>query len=99
MDVHAEWVGTRSPEALRERDAIWAAAGAYRKMAAAASDAASLLRGLRELPPASHDPAGLDRQTLAKWMRAKVAMQREFARLLLEHAAESERALAAVSRS
>jgi hypothetical protein len=98
LDVHAEWVGTRSPEALREHDAMRAAAGAYRKIATAASDAASLMRGLSDLPAASHDPGRLDRQGLAAWMHTKIAMQRDFARLLLEHAAESERALAAISR-
>ena len=97
MDSHAEWVGTSSPEALREHDAMRAAAGAYRKIAAAASDAASFMRGSGDLPAASHDPGRLDRQALATWMRTKIAMQRDFARLLLEHAAESERALAAIS--
>jgi hypothetical protein len=97
MDAHAAWVGAGTPEALREHDAMRAAAAAYRRIAAAASDAASLLRGLWDLPAASHDPGGLDRQALATWMRTKVAMQRDFARLLLEHAAESERALAALT--
>jgi hypothetical protein len=98
MDVHAEWVGTRSPEALREHDAMRAAAAAYRKIAAAASDAASFMRGQMDLPAASHDPQRLDRQALTAWMHTKITMQRDFARLLLEHAAQSERALETISR-
>jgi hypothetical protein len=98
MDAHAEWVGTRSPEALREHGAMRAAAAAYRKIATAASEAASLMRGQRDLPAASHDPGRLDGQALAGWMRTKITMQREFARLLLEHAAQSERALESLSR-
>jgi hypothetical protein len=97
MDVHADWVGTMSPEAAREHDAMRAAADAYRKIAAAASDAATLMRGLRDLPLAKHDPARLDRQALAAWMRTKVTLQRDFAHTLLEHAAQSERVLAAMS--
>jgi hypothetical protein len=97
MDVHAEWVGTRSPEASREHDAMRAAAAAYRKIASAASDAASFMRAQRDLPVAFHDPGRLDRQALATWMRTKIALQRSFARLLLEHAAQSERALETMS--
>ncbi len=98
MDMHAEWVGTGSPDALREHDAMRGAAGAYRKIATAASDAGSFMRGLSSLPAVPHDPAGLDRQALAAWMRTKIALQRDFARLLIEHAAESERVLEAMSR-
>jgi citrate synthase len=97
MDMHAAWVGTKSPDASREHDAMRAVAEAYRKIATAASEAASLMRGLDGLPPTAHDPARLDRQALAAWMRTKIAMQQDFARLLLAHAAMSERALAEIS--
>lgn len=76
-----------------------AAVAAYRKIAAAASDAASFMRGQGDLPAASHDPGRLDRQALATWMRTKITMQRDVARLLLEHAAQSERALETLPRS
>lgn len=98
MDMHAEWVGAKSPDAAREHDAMRAAAAAYRKIATAASEAGSLMLGLRDLPAIAHDPARLDRQALAAWMRAKINMQRDFARLLLDHAAQSERVLAEISR-
>ena len=93
MDAHAAWVGARSPEAAREHDAMRASAAAYRKIATAAAEAASLMRGLRDLPAAPHDPAHLDRRALATWMRTKIELQRGFAQLLLDHAAQSERAL------
>jgi hypothetical protein len=94
MDAHAGWVGAASPEARREQEAMRAAAAAYRKIAEAATEAVELLRSLGDLPAAPHDPATLDRRALAAWMAVKVEMQRGFAQLLLEHAAESERALA-----
>jgi hypothetical protein len=97
MDAHAEWVGTKSPDAAREHDAMRAAAVAYRKVAAAANEAASLMRGLGDLPAADHDPARLDRQALAVWMRTKIALQRDFARMLVDHADQSERVLEALS--
>jgi hypothetical protein len=37
-------------------------------------------------------------QALTTWMRTKITMQRDFAGLLLEHAAQSERALETISR-
>jgi hypothetical protein len=97
MDAHAEWVGTQSPDAAREHDAMRAAAAAYRKIAAVASEAGSLMRAQSDLPATAHDPARLDRKALAAWMRAKIDMQRDFARLLLDHAVQSERVLAELS--
>jgi hypothetical protein len=97
MDAHAAWVGTTSPETTREHDAMRAVADAYRKIAAAGTETASLMRGLRDLPAAPHDAARLDRPALVAWMRTKIALQRDFARELLEHAAESERVLGALS--
>ncbi len=99
MDAHAEWVGTRSPEARREHDAMRATGAAYRKIADAANEAASFTRGQSHLPSAPHDPANLDRAAMVAWMRTKIDLQRDFARLLLEHATESERVLAAMSRA
>jgi hypothetical protein len=93
MDVHAAWAGKESPDAAREHDAMRSVAEAYRKIATAAGDAAALMRGWQDLPSVPHDPARLDRRGLAEWMRAKVEMQRAFARMLLEHAALSERVL------
>jgi hypothetical protein len=97
MEVHARWVGTASPQASREYDALRATAAAYQRIANSAAYAASFMRSLVDLPAAAHEHAQLDRQALAAWMHTKVAMQREFAQLLLDHAAASEQALAAMS--
>jgi hypothetical protein len=89
MDAHATWVGTDTVEARREHDAMRASAAAYRALADAAARAAELMRTFANLAPAPHDPARLDRRALLAWMAAKVEMQRELARLLLDHAAQS----------
>jgi hypothetical protein len=65
-------------------------------MADSGARAAAVMRAMRDLPQAPHDPAKMDRSALAAWMRAKIEMQRAFAALLTRHAEESERALAAM---
>ena len=94
LDAHARWVGEGTGAAEAEQAALLRLAGEYREIAAAATRAASTMRGLRELAPAPHDPACWDRAAFAIWMRAKIEMQRTFAQLLLEHAEESEQVLA-----
>jgi hypothetical protein len=95
MDAHATWVGTASPGARREHDAMRRVAAAYRAMAWAAGSAAQAMIDMKDLPPAPHDPARRDGAAWATWMREKIRMQRELAAMLQQHAAASERALAA----
>ncbi len=93
LEVHASWVGTASPAARAEHEGVLRVAAAYRDMADAAERAAVLMRSLRELPAAPHEPAAFDRAAFADWMRAKIDRQRAFAALLERHAAVSARAL------
>jgi hypothetical protein len=51
------------------------------------------MRTLKDMPPAPHDPEAQDRSGLAEWLQSKIAIQRKLAKLLNEHADESERAL------
>ncbi|HVT08424.1 MAG TPA: hypothetical protein VHO67_13275 [Polyangia bacterium] len=95
MDAHATWVGTATPAAKQEHDALRRVAAAYRAMAWAASSAAQAMRAMAELPPAPHDPRKRDGAAWADWMREKIRMQRQLAATLERHAAESEHALAA----
>ncbi len=94
MDAHATWVGTSTPAAKHEHDALRRVAAAYRAMAWAAGSAAQAMLAMKDLPPAPHDPARRDAAAWAAWMREKIRMQREFAALLEQHAAASERAMA-----
>ena len=95
MEWHAGWVGAnRSVEARRERDAMARVAREYRAMAAAAGRAASAMRAMKDLPAGPHDRSKVDLPAQASWMRAKIKMQRQFAATLLQHAADSEKALA-----
>jgi hypothetical protein len=94
MEGHATWVGTDSGAAKAEHAALLRVAGEYRAMASAAGRAATAMKAMKDLAPAAHDPARLDRLGQARFMRAKIQMQREFARLLTRHAEESEKALA-----
>jgi hypothetical protein len=96
LEAHAAWVGTASDAARREQAALSRVAAAYREMADAGARAAAVMRSMRDLPPAPHDPAKMDGSALAAWMRAKIEMQRAFAALVIRHAEESERALAAL---
>jgi len=94
MEWHAGWVGTGSPAAKREHDALLRVATDYRAMAAAAARAATAMTGMKDLEPVPHDRSKLDRAAQARWMRAKIKMQREFAALLVQHAEDSDKALA-----
>jgi hypothetical protein len=93
LEAHASWVGTASPAARAEHEGMLRVAAAYRDMAGAAERAAVLMRSLRALPVALHDPAAFDRAAFAEWMRAKIDRQRAFAALIERHAAVSARAL------
>jgi hypothetical protein len=102
METHATWVregadsgsDSGADPARLERAGLLRVAAAYREMAEAGARAALAMRAMKDLPPAPHDRAKVDRAALARWMRAKIAMQRDFAALIGRHADESERALA-----
>jgi hypothetical protein len=94
MEWHAQWVGARSTPARRERDGLLRVAREYRAMAAAADRAATAMNAMNGLAPAPHDAARFDRAGQARWMQAKIRMQRELAAMLERHARDSEKALA-----
>lgn len=93
LEAHARWVGTATPAARAEHEGMLRVAAAYRDMAEAAERAAALMRSMRALSAATHDPAAFDRAAFADWMRAKIDRQRALAALLERHAEMSERAL------
>ena len=97
LEAHATWVGTASPAASAENDGLRRVVAAYRDMADTADRAAALMRSMRALPTAPHDPAAFDGDAFASWMRDKIARQRALAVMLERHAAISERALDAAS--
>lgn len=97
LDAHATWVGTASPAARAEHDGLRRVAAAYRDMADAADRAVALMRSMRALPAAPHDPAAFDGAAFASWMRDKIARQRALAALLERHAEGSARALDAAA--
>ncbi len=99
MEAHANWVGTGSKPAQKEHDALLRIAREYRAMAAAGARAATAMEAMKSLEPAPHDPRKMDRAAQARWMRAKIQMQRDFAALISRHADDSERALAFLERS
>jgi len=94
MVSHAKWVGTATPEAAAEHDALSHLAREYRTIAAAAERAAALMKSLHGLAPAPHDPSRLDRAAQARFMRRKIELQVGLAQLLLSHAETSRGALA-----
>lgn len=63
LDAHAAWIGSDSPEAKREHDALLAVGNAYRSIAAAAIHAADLMRSLNTLAPVPHDMTTWDRES------------------------------------
>ena len=97
MEAHARWVGA-SPGGAQEATAMERVAVAYHAIAAAAARAAAAMRAMKDLPAVPHDPARADREGQVAWMRQKIAMQKEFARLILRHTRASEVALAAMQR-
>ncbi|MGC4091881.1 MAG: hypothetical protein QM756_29165, partial [Polyangiaceae bacterium] len=90
MEVHARWVGTDSDAARQEHDCLRLIASEYRSVALAAERAAVVMRSMHGLPAAPHDPSRLDRVAQMRWMRRKIDLQVEFAKLLLAHAEESQ---------
>jgi hypothetical protein len=94
MVTHAKWVGTATPEAAAEHDALSHLASEYRTIAAAAERAAALMKSLHGLPPAPHDPARLERAAQARYMRHKIELQLKLSELLVSHANASRSALA-----
>lgn len=93
LDAHARWVGSATPAAERERQALQSVAQHYRAIASAARATAATLRSLSTLDPTPHDPSAWDRGAFRRWMIRKIELQRAFSALLLEHAEASERAL------
>ena len=93
LDAHAQWVGSATPAADREQQAMRSVAQHYRAIASAARATAATLRSLATLDPAPHDPSTWDRDSFRRWMTRKIELQRAFATQLLEHAEASERVL------
>lgn len=93
--AHAAWVGKDSFAASQEHHWLLKVAADYRAIAAAATRAAANMRAMRHLAPAPHDEAVWDRIAFSNWMREKIALQRAFADLLIEHAKASELVLEA----
>ena len=93
MVTHANWAGA-DDAGKREHDALMAVAHEYTAIAEAAGRAASAMKAMKDIPATPHDPARLDRAGQARWMRAKIDMQVEFARMLMEHAEISKKVLA-----
>jgi len=97
MEAHAKWVGS-SVDGKSEHDALMAVAREYEAIAAAAERAAKAMKDMRTIPAVHHEPALLDRAGQARWMRAKIEMQTEFAKILTRHAEVSKKALAQMER-
>jgi hypothetical protein len=93
LDSHATWVGASSPAARDEQDGLRRVAAAFRDMAEAAERAVVLMRSLRALPPAEHDPTTFDHGGFVAWMREKIERQRALAALLERHAAAAAAAI------
>jgi hypothetical protein len=93
MELHASWVGAGG-DGRREHDALMVVAREYRAIGDAASRAATAMKSMKEIPAPFHDPARLDRAGQIRWMRAKIHMQLDLARLLTEHADLSRMVLA-----
>lgn len=95
MESHARWAAT-DPHGQREHDDLFAAAREYRSIADACRRAAVIMRSMHDVPGTPHDPLRFDRAAHTRWMRAKIAMQIEFADLLRRHADLSKRVVAAI---
>jgi len=91
--VHAKWVGTSTPEAAAEHDALLHVAREYRSISAAAERATAIMKSMSALAPAPHDPSRLDRNGQAQFLRRKIELQRKLANLLIHHAEASQSAL------
>ena len=91
--THAKWVGTGTPEAAAEHDALIHLAREYRTIAAAAERASAIMSSMHDMPAAPHDPSRLDRPAQARFIRRKIDLQLKLADLLIQHATASRSAL------
>jgi prophage DNA circulation protein len=94
LAAHAKWVGTETPDAAAEHDALTHIAREYRNIATAAERAAAIMKSMYNLAPAPHDVSRLDRAALARFIRRKIELQLKLADLLVNHAESSRSALA-----
>jgi len=97
MEAHAKWAGS-SVGGKQEHDQLMVVAREYEAIAAAAGRAARAMKDMRSVPPVQHNRALFDRPAQARWMRAKIEMQLEFAQLLTRHAEISKKVLAEMER-
>jgi hypothetical protein len=99
MVAHARWVRASSEAGAVEERGLLDVAEHYRAIATACESAAGAMRAMHATPPVAHDLARLDRDGLASWMKAKVALQRRLAHVLLSHADHSEEVLRKMDQS
>lgn len=99
MVAHARWVRASSDAGAVEERGLLDVAERYRAIATACESAAGAMRAMHATPPVPHDLARLDRDGLGRWMKAKVALQRKLAHLLLSHADHSEEVLRKMDQS
>jgi hypothetical protein len=71
LEALARWVGSATPEARLEHDAMRRVAAGYREIGEAAGRAAETMRAAGDLPAAPHDLARFDRGAFEAWMRRK----------------------------
>lgn len=95
MTEHARWVGTETPAAAAEHDALVHIAREYRSIAAAAERAAAVMRAMHDLPAAPHDPSRVEPQERVRYLRRKIELQLDLAELLRRHAQASQSVLVA----
>lgn len=86
---HAKGINAENPG----HAALIAVADGYEAISAEAQRVCNYMRTLEYLPATPHDASARDSSALASWMQEKVAIQRSFAKLLNDHAEQSERAL------
>lgn len=94
LRAHARAVGQASPEASLEHAALLRVASGYEEIADAAARTAKFMLTLATLPPVLHDGEALSSDDFVDWMATKIALQRKLGGTLLEHAEQSESALA-----
>ncbi|WP_437767254.1 hypothetical protein WME77_09510 [Sorangium sp. So ce764] len=68
LEAHARWVGSATPEARLEHDAMRRVAAGYREIGEAAGRAAETMRAAGDLPAAPHDLARFDRGAFEAWI-------------------------------
>ena len=91
--MHAKWAGTKDKAAKGEHDAMMKVVKDHKAMIAAANKTSKDMAAMKDMPPCKHDMKTMDPKMMDGMTKA-LALQKEFAAMLIKDAEMSEKMMA-----